>query len=58
MVFINTVRDLDVMVRTAKHFDARVQEAVRYGVMRDDALCTSIARLKHRSAFTATFCGT
>lgn len=37
MVFINTVRDLDVMVRTAKHFDARVQEAVRYGVMRDDA---------------------
>ena len=25
------------MVRTAKHFDARVQEAVRYGVIRDDA---------------------
>ena len=37
MVFVNTVRDLDVMVRTAKHFDSRVQEAMRYGFMADAA---------------------
>lgn len=30
MVYVNTLRDLDVMVRTRKHFDSRVREAVMY----------------------------
>ena len=38
MVFVNTVRDLDVMVRTAKHFESRVQEAVRYGVLAESSI--------------------
>ena len=33
MVYVNTLRDLDVMVRTSKHFESRVTEAVRYGVI-------------------------
>lgn len=37
MVYVNTLRDLDVMVRTAKHFDSRVTEAVRYGVLAETA---------------------
>ena len=30
MVYVNTLRDLDVMVRAKKHFESRVHEAVRY----------------------------
>ena len=37
MAYVNTLRDLDVMVRTSKHFDSRVQEAVRYGVITEQA---------------------
>ena len=35
LVYINTVRDLDVMVTTSKHFSSRVQEAVRFGVLHE-----------------------
>ena len=38
MVYVNTLRDLDVMVRTGKHFDSRVQEAVRYGIISEQAV--------------------
>ena len=35
MVYVNTLRDLDVMVRTMKHFDSRVHEAVTFGMLEE-----------------------
>lgn len=37
LVYVNTVRDLDVMVATLKHFESRVQEALRFGVIDEGA---------------------
>lgn len=37
MVYVNTMRDLDVMVRKSDHFESRVTEAIRYGVVTEEA---------------------
>lgn len=33
LVYVNTVRDLDIMVATSKHFSSRVHEAMRFGIL-------------------------
>lgn len=38
MVYVHTLRDLDVLVRTSKHFDSRVTEAVRYGLLAESSV--------------------
>ena len=37
MVYVNTMRDLDVMVRTQHHLSHRVREAERYGLITEEA---------------------
>ena len=37
LVYVNTVRDLDAMVTTTKHFSNRVQEAMRFGIIGEGA---------------------
>jgi hypothetical protein len=54
LVYINTVRDLDEMLRTAKHFGPRVKEARRFGVL-DEATSVRLGAIgeavgrRHRS---------
>lgn len=43
LVYVNTVRDLDVMVSTSKHFSSRVQEAMRFGMLGEASGATLIA---------------
>ena len=55
MVFVNTVRDLPVMVRTAKHFESRVQEAVRYGVISEASVKSHKSSLASSQQFYGSF---
>lgn len=55
MVFVNTVRDLPVMVRTAKHFESRVQEAVRYGVISEASVKSHKSSLESSQRFYGSF---
>ena len=55
LVYINTVRDLSVMVRTAKHFESRVQEAVRYGVYSEASMKSHMSSVVSQQRFYGSF---
>ena len=55
MVYVNTMRDLDVLVRSSKHFDSRVTEAVRYGLLPEASMRHVHASPAASQRFLASF---